>query len=96
MRHFDDSSGYADKLSTWAIADRLAWPALFCAAEIWAVIVVLTEIRVRGVQAAALAFVLASVVLVVWSEIYGMCGTLRRPSSRSAGDKAGGMSTGLV
>lgn len=100
MRQCDDFSGYPDKPSGWVIARRLAWPTLFSVAEVWAVIVVLTQIRVAGVQAAALAIVVSGVVLVMWSEWYDMREILRwcnnRPWTRPPDTKRGEMSADLV
>jgi len=68
MRPSDDSHSGLANLSRRVIAGRLAWPILFSVTEIWAVVVVLTQIRVDGVDAAALALVIAGVVLAIWSE----------------------------
>jgi len=68
MRPSHDSSNDPAKLSRRVIAGRLAWPTLFSVTEIWAVVVVLTQIRVDGVDAAALALVVAGVALAIWSE----------------------------
>ncbi|MGH3927748.1 MAG: hypothetical protein ACRDTT_33610 [Pseudonocardiaceae bacterium] len=85
MIPFDDSSGYPDQLSGRVIVGRLAWATLFSVTEVWAVLVVLTQIRVAGVQAAALAFVVAGVVLVTWSEWQEMRSLLRRYNNRLLG-----------
>lgn len=67
MRSYDSSNGLAN-LSRRVITGRLAWPTLFSVTEIWAIVVVLTQIRVDGVDAAALALLVAGVVLAIWSE----------------------------
>jgi len=68
MRPSNDSSSGVAKLSRRVIAGRLAWPLLFSVTETWAVLVVLTQIRADGVDAAALALVTAGVVVAIWSE----------------------------
>jgi hypothetical protein len=68
MRSSYDSSNGLANLSRRVSAGRLAWPILFSVTEIWAVVVVLTQIRVDGVDAAALALLVAGVVLAIWSE----------------------------
>jgi hypothetical protein len=68
MRPSNDSHSGLANLSRRVIAGCLAWPILFSVTEIWAVVIVLTQIRVDGVDAAALALVIAGVVLAIWSE----------------------------
>lgn len=63
-----NSSSDPANLSRRKIIGRLAWPILFSVTEIWAVVIVITQIRVDGVDAAALALVVAGVVLAIWSE----------------------------
>lgn len=97
MRQRNNSSG---KPSGRVMAGRLVWPALFSISEVWAVIVVLTQIRVADVPAAALAFVVAGVVLVVWSELRDMCeilgGCHSRPWDMPPSDETGEMSADLA
>ena len=68
MRSFQDFSGYRDRLSRRETLGLLAWSVLFSVIETWAVIVVLTQIRLPAVQAAALAFVLSGALLAMWPE----------------------------
>jgi hypothetical protein len=68
MSLFNDSSSDPANLSRRVIAGRLAWPVLFSVIEIWAIVVVITQIRADGVDAAALAIVVTGVVLTIWSE----------------------------
>ena len=79
MRSFQDFSGYSDQRTRRETAGRLAWPALFSVIEIWAVIVVLTQIRVPAVQAAALAFVLSGALMAIWPEWQKMRSTIWGP-----------------
>jgi len=63
------------------MAGRLVWPMIFSVIEMCAVIVVLTQIRVSGVEAAALAFVLAGVAMAMrseWQEIRTILGLRNR------------------
>lgn len=73
---------------------------MFCVAEVCAVIVVLTQIRVAGVQAAALAIVVAGAVPVMWSELYDMREIFRRcdnrPQATPPGTKTEEMSADLA
>jgi hypothetical protein len=64
MKTSDGSTGFSRR----AVAGHLAWPTLFGVTEVWAFLVVLTQVRVAGLPAAALAFVLAGVVVRTWSE----------------------------
>lgn len=85
MRLSDDSSGFPDVPSRRLTAGRLSWTAVFSVTEIWATIVVITQIRVTGVDAAALALVISGVVLAIWSEWQEMrillCRSNRSPGS---------------
>lgn len=94
MRSLDDYSGHPDQLSGRVVVGRLAWWTLFSVTEVWAVLVVLTQIRVTGIQAAALAFIVAGVVLVMWSEWQEVRSLLRRYNNRSQGSTSGARTVG--
>lgn len=89
MRSFQDLSGYSDQLSRRQTAGRLAWSVLFSVIEASAIIIVLTQIRVPDVQAAALAFVLSGALLAIWPEWQKICSLLcpgmRRGTRRDDG-----------
>lgn len=71
MRSLQDFFSYSEQPPRRKAAGRLAWPVLFTLTEVCAVIVVLTQIRVPAVQAAALAFVLSGLLVALWSEWQG-------------------------
>jgi hypothetical protein len=64
--------------------------------EICAVLVVLTQIRVAGIQAAALALVLSGVLLAMWSQWQDMSSLIRRYDNRSWQLNAGSTSTSTL
>jgi hypothetical protein len=68
MRSFQDFSSYPGQRSRRETAGQLACAVLFSVIEIWAVVVVLTQVRVPDVQAAALAFVLSGALMATWPE----------------------------
>jgi len=84
MRLSDDSCDSPDVPSRRVITGRLSWTAVFSVTEIWAVLVVITQIRVAGVDAAALALVISGMVLTMLSEWREMRVLLCR-SNRSHG-----------
>jgi hypothetical protein len=77
------------------LAGRLAGPLLFGVTEVWAVFVVLTQIRVSGVQAAALALVVSGVLVAMSSEWHEVRSQLRR-DSRQSPESATGSGTSEV
>lgn len=83
MRLLDDPSVSSDLRSPRVAAGGLAWPMLFSVTETWAVLVVLTQLRVTGVQDAALALVVSGAMLAIWSEWKVFCSLSRALSKRS-------------
>lgn len=68
MRVSGDSAGFSAKPRRRVVLGRLAGPALFIVTEVWAFVELVTQVRVAGMQAAALALVLSGVLLKMWSE----------------------------
>lgn len=90
MRSFQDLSGHSDRLARRETASGLAWSVLFSVIEISAVVIVLAQIRVPAVQAAALAFVLSGALLAIWPEWQKICSLLCPAARRGAGHDDGG------
>ena len=82
MRLSDDSCDSPDVPSRRVITGRLSWTAIFSVTEIWAVLVVITQIRVAGVDAAALALVISGMVLTMCQNgekcVYSFAGPIDR------------------